>query len=304
MAELKISRLRRTGWLLWRALVALYDEGGLGIAKGAAYSGLLSFFPALTTLALVLVRFRAEQAVELIARFFFEVVPPGARSLVMRRLMVAGEKPESLLVIAMLVSLWAASGVILSLVEGFNAIYHVPTDRPLVRGRLVAIGLVFCCVLPALGATFLILFGNRTEVWVIRRLGMIDSNHAIAGGVALLGKLARYAVALGAAILTSMVLYKIGPNRPTAWRHTWPGAVVATLIWLAATQAFSYYVRNIADYNLLYGSIGAVIALLFWMYLLALIVLYGCAFNAERERLESAVQSAEQPPAGPAAAAW
>jgi membrane protein len=290
MDEMRISRARRTGWLLWRALVTLYDEGGLSIAKGAAYSGLLSFFPALTTLALVLVRLRAEQAVELIARFFFEVVPPGARSLVTRRLMVAGEKPESLLVIAMLVSLWAASGVILSLVEGFNAIYHVPTERPLVRGRLVAIALVFCCVLPALGATFLILFGSRTEVWVITRLGIIDPNHAIAGGVALLGKLARYLVALGAAVVTSMVLYKIGPNRPTAWRDTWPGALVATAFWLAATQGFSYYVRNIADYNLLYGSIGAVIALLLWMYLLAVISLYGCAFNAELERLKGAAR--------------
>ncbi len=289
---MKISRARRTGWLLWRALVTLYDEGGLAVAKGAAYSGLLSFFPALTTVALVLVRFRAEQAVELIARFFFEVVPPGARSLVMRRLTAAGEKPESLLVFALLVSLWAASGVILSLIEGFNAVYHVPSDRPLVRGRLVAIALVFCCVLPALGVTFLILFGSRAELWMITRLGMINSSQAIAGGVAVLGRLTRYGIALGAAVLTSMVLYKIGPNRPIAWRNTWPGAIVATLIWLAVTQGFSYYVRNIADYNLLYGGIGAVIALLLWIYLQAVIVLYGCAFNAELERFEAAARSA------------
>jgi len=63
-------------------------------------------------------------------------------------------------------------------------------------------------------------------------------------------------------------------------------------LWLAATQAFSYYVRNIVDYNLLYGSIGAVIALILWMYLLALIALYGCALNAEIERMESALRSA------------
>jgi membrane protein len=273
-------------------LVTLYEENGLSIAKGAAFSGLLSFFPALTTLALILVRVRAAQAVELISRFFFEVVPPGAKTLVAHRLTAAGEKPESLLVAAVAVSLWAASGVILSLIEGFNAIYRIPVDRPVVRGRLVALGLVFCTVVPSLGAAFLILFGSRIEVWVIGRLGMIAPDHTLAGGLALAGRLVRYGAALGAAVLTSMLLYKIGPHRPLPWRNTVPGAIAATALWLLATQGFSYYVRNIADYNLLYGSIGAVIALILWMYLLALIALYGCALNAEIERLESAVQSA------------
>jgi len=288
----RIAGLRRTAWLLRRALVTLYEENGLSIAKGAAFSGLLSFFPALTTLALILVRVRAAQAVELISRFFFEVVPPGAKTLVAHRLTAAGEKPESLLVAAVAVSLWAASGVILSLIEGFNAIYRIPVDRPVVRGRLVAMGLVFCTVVPSLGAALLILFGSRVEVWVIGRLGMIAPDHTLAGGLALAGRLVRYGAALGAAVLTSMLLYKIGPNRPLPWRNTVPGAIAATALWLLATQGFSYYVRNIADYNLLYGSIGAVIALILWMYLLALIALYGCALNAEIERLESAVRSA------------
>lgn len=287
----RFARLRRTGWLLRRALVTLYEENGLSVAKGAAFSGLLSFFPALTTLALILVRVRAAQAVELISRFFFEVVPPGAKTLVAHRLTAAGEKPESLLVVAVAVSLWAASGLILSLMEGFNAIYRIPVDRPVVRARLVAMGLVFCSVVPSLGATFLILFGSRVEVWTIARLGMIAPGDTVAGGVALAGRIARYSLALGAAALTSMLLYKIGPNRPLPWRNTVPGAVAATALWLLATQGFSYYVRNIADYNLLYGSIGAVIALILWMYLLALIALYGCAINAEVERLESAVRS-------------
>jgi len=288
----RFPRLRRTAWLLRRALVTLYEENGLSIAKGAAFSGLLSFFPALTTLALILVRLRAAQAVDLISRFFFEVVPPGAKTLVAHRLTAAGEKPESLLVVAVAVSLWAASGVILSLIEGFNAIYRIPIDRPVVRGRLLAMGLVFCAAVPALGATFLILFGGRIEIWVISRLGMLAPGDTLAGGLALAGKLVRYAVALGAAVATGMLLYKIGPNRSLPWRNTVPGALAATALWLAATQAFSYYVRNIVDYNLLYGSIGAVIALILWMYLLALIALYGCALNAEIERMESALRSA------------
>ncbi len=63
-----------------------------------------------------------------------------------------------------------------------------------------------------------------------------------------------------------------------------PGAVLATLLWLLTTIAFGWYVRNIADYNVLYGSVGASMALLVWMYLLAVIMLFGCEFNAVREK--------------------
>ena len=65
----------------------------------------------------------------------------------------------------------------------------------------------------------------------------------------------------------------------------WPGAVLATVFWMLATLGFAWYVRNIARYNVMYGSIGAGIALLVWMYLIALSALIGCEFNAERERL-------------------
>ena len=68
----------------------------------------------------------------------------------------------------------------------------------------------------------------------------------------------------------------------------WPGAVLATLLWLLATSGFGWYVRHVANYNVVYGSIGAGIALLVWMYLMAAIALIGCEFNAEYERSQSA----------------
>jgi membrane protein len=82
-----------------------------------------------------------------------------------------------------------------------------------------------------------------------------------------------------------LLLYYFRPNRAMKLRTVWPGAFLATALWLLATLGFAWYVRNIANYNVLYGSIGAVIVLLIWMYLLAAITLFGCEFNAERERL-------------------
>ena len=69
------------------------------------------------------------------------------------------------------------------------------------------------------------------------------------------------------------------------FREVWPGAFVATALWGGATLGFAWYVRNIANYNVLYKSIGAVIALLVWMYVLAVVALFGCEFNVAVEYL-------------------
>ncbi len=80
--------------------------------------------------------------------------------------------------------------------------------------------------------------------------------------------LLRYVVALTAIVLVTGLTYHTGPNRPMKFRSVLPGAILATVLWLLATSLFALYVRHIANYNVLYGSIGAVIALLVWMYVL------------------------------------
>jgi membrane protein len=94
----------------------------------------------------------------------------------------------------------------------------------------------------------------------------------------------RYVVALGATVSLTAILYYYGPYRKQRWSGVWPGAILATVLWLLATLGFGWYVRNITNYNVLYGSVGTSIALLSWMYLLAAIALIGCEFNAEIER--------------------
>ena len=69
------------------------------------------------------------------------------------------------------------------------------------------------------------------------------------------------------------------------FQSVFPGAMLATFLWLIATLAFAWYIRHVADYNVLYGSVGAGLALLVWMYVLAVITLFGCEFNAVRERI-------------------
>jgi len=276
-------------WGLFRqACVAFYEDNCFGIAKGAAYSSLLAFFPVLASVAAILAQVNADSVAHVFSRFLFEVVPPGSEELVRYQFVVKGQRPIWLILAAVILSVWAASGAILTLMEGFHAAYRLPSGRPWMKQRGVAILLVVIAALPAIGSSTLILFGARTERWMLGSLGLL-TDEELKSWVVLVGSALRYGIALGATVSVTAVLYCVAPNRPLKLRAVWPGAFLATFLWLVATLAFAWYVRNIANYSVLYGSIGAVIALLVWMYLLALIALLGCEYNAVRERLDAEV---------------
>jgi membrane protein len=282
--------------LVRRAFIAAYEDGCYGIAKGAAYSVLLSSFPVLTTLAAILVQIRAESIARLISDFLMRIVPPGTEELVLSRFREQGTKPVALLISAICVSLWAASGAMASLMEGFQAAYRIPSGRPFIKQRLMAIFLVLIVSLPALGASALILFGNRAEETVLHLFGMAHGGQPLREPLIVLGHALRYAIGFGTTVFVTGLLYYFGPNHrsadlrtykklPSRFMMVWPGAILATTLWLLATLLFGVYMRHLANYNFFYGSTATVIAMLIWMYLLSVISLVGCEYNAERERL-------------------
>jgi membrane protein len=267
--------------------VATFDDGCLGIAKAAAYSALLSFFPVLAAAAAILMQIRAEFVSRIIEKTLSEIVPPDSVDLVVEQFRVTGSRPVALLIVAGLISVWAASGIIKSLMEGFQAAYRVPRNRGFVRQNAVAIALVLLSAAPLVCATLLIVFGNQAERAVIDWLKVDPFLNPLAPTWQWLSRMARYAVAFVTTVVVTAVLYYFGPYREQRWRYVWPGAMLATALWLLATSGFAWYVRHIAHYNLMYGSVGAGIALLVWMYLISVIALAGCEFNAEYERSAS-----------------
>jgi membrane protein len=271
-------------WLLQRSVISAFDDNCLSIAKGAAYSALLSFFPVLTSAAAILVQTRAQFVSDMLERTLQEIVPPGSEDLVLQQLKVTGSRPIVLLIVAAVISLWAASGVVKSLIEGFQAAYRVPRNRGILQGSVVAIALVLLAAIPLLAASFLILFGGQIESLALQWMKVDPIWTPLAWAWELLSRIARYGLAFITTVTVTALLYYFGPNRRQRWRYVWPGAILSTLLWLCATAGFAWYVRNIGHYNVMYGSIGAGIALLVWMYFLAIIALIGCEFNAELER--------------------
>jgi membrane protein len=267
-----------------RSLISTFNDGCIGYAKGAAYSALLSFFPLLTSAAAFMVQTRAEFVASTLENFLSQIVPPGTEDLVVRQFRVMGARPAGILIVALLISLWAASGVIKSLIEGFQAAYRAPRNRGILRQSGVAMSLVVLSAVPLVCASLLLLFGGQVERVVLRWLSVDPFLHPLSGPWQFASRLARYALAVATTVAVTSSLYYFGPYRRQRWRMVWRGALLATVLWFFATLGFAWYVRNMAGYNVMYGSIGAGIALLVWMYLIALIALVGCEFNAEYER--------------------
>ena len=270
--------------LLRAASVATHEDGGFGIAKGAAYSALLAFFPVLTTIAALLVQANAEAVARAVAGLLYDVIPPGTEEIVRALFTVHGQQPNWLLVVAILLSAWAGSGVMMSLMEGFRSVYRIPSGRSLLHERAVAMLLVFGAALPALGASALIVFNDRAQRWAISWMGLAPGDFDLRGWLQLAGQGISEGIAASAMVIITAVVYYFGPNRKQSLRCVLPGAILATALWLLSTLAFGWYVRHVSNYNVLYGGVGAGLALLVWMYVWSVIALFGCEFNAVRER--------------------
>ena len=280
--------LRHLPFLLKRTLLSSFDDNLYAIAKGAAYSSILSFFPVLTSAATLLVQTKADFVARTLYHFLNEVVPPGTDDVVIEHFKAAGQRSNALVVVAMLLSLWAASSVMKSLMQGFHAAYRVPRSRSFWRESGIAIGMVFMAAVPLVGASALLVFGGQVEDMILHWLKVDPILNPIAGLWEFLSHATRYLIALGAVISITGTLYYFGPYRKQRWSAVWPGAMFATLLWFGTTLGFGWYVRHMAHYNVMYGSLGTGIALLVWMYLISLIAILGCEFNAECERFQSA----------------
>jgi membrane protein len=271
-------------YVLRRTLIASFDDGLFVIAKGAAYSSLLSLFPVLASAAAILIEVRADYMRRTLARFLARVLPPGTGDVVLQQFQYQGQRPAALLAVAFILSLWAASSVVKSLVDGFNAAYRVPRNRTIMGHMGVGIMLVFLAIIPLVGASSLLLFGGTIEAQVLKVMKVDPVLNPLTGYWELFWQVLRYLVAFGATSTLTAILYYYGPYRKQSWHRVWPGAILATALWMLATVAFTWYIRNVTNYNVIYGSVGTSMALLVWMYVLAAIALFGCEFNAELER--------------------
>jgi membrane protein len=256
---------------LWRA----FEHDAFATAKGAAYSSILTFFPFLLVLGSVMATIRrGEVYLREISYALGRILPAGSAT-ALAYLRGSTNKPVGLLVTASLLTMWTASGVIISWMDGFRRAYQLPKTWGLLQERLIAMSLVLMAGLPLTFSTILVAFGSRIETRALFYIG-----HEFGPLVLLLWGLIRWIIAILTSIAVIQLIYHNAVPRTQPWHSVLPGAVLATGMWLLSTAFFGWYLQRYADYSVIYGSLGVGIALLTWMYLISLVVLIGAEFNA------------------------
>jgi len=256
---------------VWRA----FEHDAFATAKASAYSSILTFFPALLVLGSVLATVRrGDVYLREVSYALGRILPAGATT-ALAYLKGAAHRPVGLLLTTSLLTIWTASGVIISWMEGFRRAYQLPKTWGLLKERLIAISLVLMAGLPLTFATILVAFGSRIETRVL-----FNIDHELGPLVLLLWIAIRWIIAILTSIAVIALIYHNAVPRTQPWHSVIPGAVLATGLWLGTTALFGWYLQRYADYSIIYGSLGVSIALLVWMYLISLVVLIGAEFNA------------------------
>jgi membrane protein len=267
------------GWydILWRTYREMQTDRLVSIAGGVSFFALLSIFPAITALVSAYgLFFNPGTIVDDIGQLN-DVVPVTVLTIVHEQAMrIASNSGKTLslgLVFGLLVSLWSAMGGVKAVIDALNVIYEQRENRSLIRLNLVA--LVFT------------LFGFATFLFAMAAivvLPLVLSPIGLGSAAETITRLARWPLLLVFLLFGLAILYRYGPDRRAArWQWVSVGSVFAALAWFAASFLFSWYLTNFANYNATYGSLGAVVGLMTWLWISTIVVLLGAELNAEIE---------------------
>lgn len=267
---------------LWLAL----EHDVLNTAKAVAYSGMLMLFPSLVVMTALLARVpEGTTLVGEIRGAFEQFLPADSMALLQSSMETHRLHSMQLIFSAGVLAVFASMGLMLSLMEGFRRAYREPRESwGFWQRRMRALLLVPIVLVPLALATLVLVFGHQIEAWMIDNAG-----HELRQVVLFFWRMVRWAIALLTSISVLGALYHFGTRRKEHWAWVGPGAVAATLVWFPATLAFGWYVTRMADYSMFYGSFGAGIATLVWLYITSFSALLGAELNGVlfRERQES-----------------
>lgn len=272
--------LRRVLWLVGRAFVSGWADNIFQTAKGVAFSATLALFPGLLFTAALFIGGNASPVILAISDTMGTVLPPSVHQLLDGYLSVPSGWSTFLLLLCGGVSVYSGAEMMISLMEGFRSAYRLPHLHSAWEELGIALWLLLITVAPLTMVSATMVFGRPIEIWIGEQLG---NPEYLAGwlraGRLLIGLLA-FAAVLAA-------LYKYGVARRQRWVNVIPGALVATTLWIVSTEAFSFYVQNLARYKDVYGSVSVMIVLLIWLYIVSVVVMLGCEYNAELERYQA-----------------
>lgn len=253
---------------------AINDDNVFNGAAALGFYLTLAIFPAFIVLMSVIPYLPIDDVDQAIMDLLDQALPPESAVLVQDVVEEVTQKQRGgVLSLGLLATLWVASTGMYAIMQQLNITYGVKEARSLVRGRATALVLSLLFGVLVIGSFSLVVMGGTLEEWITDRLGY-------SGVVATAFAVFRWIVICLALLLGHAFFYKFAPNVEQRFRFITPGSVFGSVLLILASLAFSIYIRNFADYDATYGSIGAVIVLMLWLYIAGFVILVGSEINA------------------------
>jgi membrane protein len=273
------SEILARGWkdILLRIYQNISDHRVLALAAGMTFYSLLAIFPALAALVAIYGLFANPATISAHLNSLSGLLPAGtidvARDQMTRVASKGGQALGSTFVVGLAFSLWSANSAMKSLFDTLNVVYGEREKRGFVA--LNALSLSF-----TVGAIAFVLVATAALVVLPVALSYIGLSDA----ATLLLQLGRWPALFVVLALALAFVYRHGPSREEArWRWISWGSALATILWIAASVLFSWYTANFGSYNQTYGSLGAVIGFMTWLWISAIVILIGAELDAEME---------------------
>lgn len=250
-------------------------------AAALAYFLMLSIFPMAIALLSLLPYVPVAHLDQAIMNFLFQALPNIAATLFQGVVVDVVNRPhQGLLTFGLIAGLGSAASGLYAVMQQLNVTYGVSEGRPFYKVAFIAVMLMLAFLLLVLGAAVLIVVGGSLQDLLTANLGLAESVHVIFSGV-------RWVVIVLALLLGFALTYYFGPDVEQDFRFITPGSVFGTAVLVVASWTFREYVQHFADYSAAYGSLGAVIILMFWLYLSGWVLLLGSEINALIEHMST-----------------
>jgi membrane protein len=269
-------------WELSRNVVRdAIEDDLIGRASGLAFDFLLALFPLLVFL-LALFGLFASRSFQLrtgLLSYFAAFLPPLAFQLLRNTTEeFATNASREKLTIGILITLWFASGGVASMISALNVAYRIKETRSWFKVRAIALGLTLMISILIFSASCIVLVGGALIDWIGKELHLASAMVAT-------GKALQWPAAALFIVFSYALIYSRGPNAQSRrWYWITPGSAFGAFLWLAASAGFRIYLRYFNTYTAIYGSLGALIILVVWLYVTGLAFLIGGEINANIER--------------------
>jgi len=260
---------------LWRTGEDISRKHTLQMAAALSYYFVMSLFPALILLTAILAYIHGHDLLTQAYLLMGGFVPKDTMTLVQKVLAdVISPNRGTFLSFGILGTLWAASGGFSATIEALNIAYEVVENRPFWRTRPLAIWLTFMIGLFMLTALGVMIVGPNFGEWLARKLHL-------SWLFAILWPYIHWILAVGFTVLSIEMLYYMAPNVKQRFLSTLPGAILSVGCWITLSYALGLYFRSFANFNKTYGTLGATVALMVWLYWTGFFMLVGAELNCQ-----------------------